>query len=334
VRHPAASFAAFGASAAGGADFREDSRLQSAIENRMLAAMAEALQNVFAMFLIMVASYVFMKKSPYPVAVVNNLVFNFFMPVTIFYSFTRMQKLPAGEMLVMAAAGFTSMYVMYLFAACVARVCGIRDQFRKTFILGAIYGNNGFLGFPICYAFLGERGLVLAMFFTLGGYFFLYGMGTYIMTGRVTLAGLFKDPLILAMGAGCLCVAFDFSVPSLLSHTFSLMNTATFPLSMLVVGGGLKLRFFIDSRKMLYTVCASVIKLAIVPLAAWGGSLALGLTRDQLAICVLQSAMPTAVLVTVFSVKYEADPIFSNAIVSLTTLVCMGTIPVLFLLLK
>ena len=333
VRHPAASFAAFGASAAGG-DFRENSRLQSAIENRMLAAMAEALQNVVAMFLIMAASYVFMKKSPYPVEVVNNLVFNFFLPVTVFHSITGLQKIPAGELLVMAAAGFTASYVMVLFSAGVARVCGIRDQFRKTFILGATYGNHVFLGFPICYAFLGERGMVLAMFFTIGSYFFLYGVGTYIMAGRVTPADIFKNPLILAMGAGCLCVALRFSIPSLLSHTFSLMNTATFPLSMMVVGGGLKLRFFTDLRKILYTVCASVIKLAIVPLAAWGVGLALGLTHDQLAICVLQSAMPAAVLVTIFSVQYDADPVFSNAIVSLTTLACMGTIPVLFYLLK
>jgi predicted permease len=308
--------------------------LQSAIESRILAAMAEALLNVVAMFLIMVASYVFMKKSPYPVEVVNNLVFNFFLPVTVFHSITGLQKIPTGELLVMAATGFTATYGMYLFSACVARVCGIRDQFRKTFILGATYGNHVFLGFPICYAFLGEQGMVLAMFFTIGGYFFLYGVGTYIMTGRVTLAAIFNNPLILAMGAGCLCVALHFSIPSLLSHTFSLMNTATFPLSMMVVGGGLKLRFFTDLGKMLYTVCASLIKLAIVPLGTWGVGMMLGLTQDQLAICVLQSAMPTAVLVTIFSVKYDADPVFSNAIVSLTTLACMGTIPVLFFLLK
>ena len=71
-----------------------------------------------------------------------------------------------------------------------------------------------------------------------------------------------------------------------------------------------------------------------MPLAAWGIGLAAGLASDQLAICVLQSAMPAAVLVTIFSVQYDADPVFSNAIVSLTTLACMGTIPVLFFLLK
>jgi predicted permease len=52
--------------------------------------MEEALQNVLAMFLIMMASYVLMKKEPYPVEVVNNLVFHFFLPVTTFYSIARL----------------------------------------------------------------------------------------------------------------------------------------------------------------------------------------------------------------------------------------------------
>ena len=50
---------------------------------------------------------------------------------------------------------------------------------------------------------------------------------------------------------------------------------------------------------------------------------------EQLEVCVLQSAMPTAVLVMIFSVKYDADPLFCSAMVSLTTLVSMGSIPVL-----
>jgi predicted permease len=55
---------------------------------------------------------------------------------------------------------------------------------------------------------------------------------------------------------------------------------------------------------------------------------------EQQEVCVLQLGMSTAVLVTIFSLKYEADPVFSNAIVSLTTLVCMGAVQILFFLLK
>jgi len=296
--------------------------------------MEEALQNVFAMFLIMMASYLLMKREPFPIKVVNNLVFHFFLPVTTFYSVTGLQKVPAGELLLLMTTGFGTAYMMYLFAILIARVSGFKDGFRKTFLLGSAYGNHIFLGVPICYAFLGERGTVLALFFALGGYFFLYGVGVYIMTGRITPAAILKNPMILAMIAGLLCVALRFPIPSLLSHTFSLMNTATFPLSMVVVGGGLKLRFFLDSSRILPTLCASAVKLILSPIVAWGLCLLLDLNREQLAICVLQSAMPTAVLVTIFSVQYEADPVFSNAIVSLTTLAGMGAIPVLFFLLK
>jgi predicted permease len=296
--------------------------------------MIEALQNVFAMFLIMMASYVLMKKKPFPVEVVNNLVFHFFLPVTTFYSIARLQQISAGALLLVTISGFVALCATYLFALLIARLCGLTDRFRKTFLLGASYGNHIFLGVPICYAFLGERGTVPALFFALGGYLFLYGVGIYIMTGRATPAAVFKNPLILSMIAGIFFAALRIPLPSLLSHTFALMNTATFPLSMVVVGGGLKLRFFVDSTRIVHTLCASGIKLLVSPFIAWGICLALGVPRDQLEICVLQSAMPTAVLVTIFSVQYEADPVFSNAIVSLTTLTGMATIPALFFLLQ
>lgn len=308
--------------------------LQSAAVIRMLTAMEEALQNVFAMFLIMMASYLLMKREPYPVGVINTLVFHFFLPVTTFYAIAGLKEVPTGELFLLMTAGFGSTTTMYFIALLIARMCGFKEGFRKTFLLGAAYGNHVFLGVPICYAFLGERGTVLALFIALGGYFFLYGVGVYIMTGRVTPAALIKNPLVLATGAGLLCVTLHFPIPQLLSHTFSLMNTATFPLSMMVVGGGLKLSFFLDRGRILSVLCASAIKLILSPIVAWGIALALDLNREQLAVCVLQAAVPTAVLVTIFSVQYDADPVFSNAIVSLTTLAGMGVIPVLFFLLK
>jgi predicted permease len=96
----------------------------------------------------------------------------------------------------------------------------------------------------------------------------------------------------------------------------------------------LKLRFFSDGGNALPTLAASLLKLVVSPLLVWGVGRSVGLSGDPLAVCVLQAAMPTAVLVTIFSVQYEAEPVFSNALVSLTTLASMGTIPALFFLLR
>jgi len=296
--------------------------------------MGEALQNVFAMFAIMMAAYALMKVTPFPVAAVNDLVFHFFLPVTVFHAISGLSRIPLAEFLQLAAAGFLSLLAVCLLAAGVAKLCRLQDAFRKTFLLGATYGNHAFLGFPVCYAFLGERGAVLALFYLVGGYLFLYGVGIYIMTGRVSPSAFFKNPLVIATAAGLLWVVLGVPMPGIAAHTLSLINQGTFPLSMIVVGGGLSLRFFLDGRRMTHAACAAAVKLAAAPAVAWGVALALGLNPDSLAVCVLQTASPAAVLVTVFSVKYDADPVFSNAIVSLTTLASMGTIPILFLLLR
>jgi len=296
--------------------------------------MALALQNVFAMFLIMLAAYLLMRQRPFPVAVVNTLVFHFFLPVTTFDAIVRLPVIPAGDLLLLTTAGLVVSCGLCGLSLLAARVLRLGEGARKTFVLGASYGNHIFLGVPVCYALLGEKGTVLGLFFALGGYLFFYGLGTFVMTGRMAPAAIYKNPMIVAIAAAMLCVALAIPIPSLLLHTFSLMNTATFPLAMVVVGGGLKLRFFSDGRNALPTAVAAALKLVISPLSVWGFGRWVGLSGDPLAVCVLQAAMPTAVLVTIFSVQYEADPVFSNALVSLTTLAMMGTIPALFFCLR
>jgi len=61
--------------------------------------------------------------------------------------------------------------------------------------------------------------------------------------------------------------------------------------------------------------------------------MAFALGAEELIICILLSAMPTAVLVSVFAITYDGDEIFSNSIVSLTTLASIGTIPLISLVL-
>jgi len=59
----------------------------------------------------------------------------------------------------------------------------------------------------------------------------------------VSFAELLSNPLVISMLAGVLCVLLRVPIPQLVSYTVSMMNKATFPLSMVVVGGGLQLAF-------------------------------------------------------------------------------------------
>ncbi len=103
---------------------------------------------------------------------------------------------------------------------------------------------------------------------------------------------------------------------------------------MMLVGGGLSLKSLLRSRNILHVFMGNLMKLIISPLLAYCAVSTFSLPFEQLAVCVAISASPAAVLVTIFTVKYDGDVPFENSMVTLTTLTSIGTFPPLFFLLK
>ena len=296
--------------------------------------MNDAFQNIFSMYFILIAAYWLQTKKPYPVEVINDLIFYLFLPVTVFYSIVNAPQVTMSIFIQMAGTGFFVLALSALFATIVVKNLRLTGGMKKTFQLGASYGNHAFIGFPVAFAFLGQNGLLLALFYLIGSYFFLYSVGFYIMTGHITLSGFLRNPLVISMVAALVCVLLELKPPPLVLKSMALMNQATFPLSMVVVGGGLQLDFFTKKTTLLPVIAAGVIRLVVSPLIAYAVGSLLMFPASQMGICILQSAMPAGVLVTLFSIKYKGNPEFSNALVSLTTLLSIALIPLLFVLLR
>jgi len=296
--------------------------------------MNNAFQNIFSMYFILITAYLLQIKKPYPVAVINDLIFYLFLPVTVFYSIVNAPQVTMSIFIKMAGTGFCVLVLSALFAIIIIKSLRLTGGAKKTFQLGAAYGNHAFIGFPVAYAFLGENGLLLALFYLIGSYFYLYSIGFYMMSGRITLSGFLRNPLVLSMAAALICMVLQMKPPVLILKSMALINQATFPLSMVVVGGGLRLNFFSKAAAALPLAAAAGVRLIISPLIAYIVALWLNFPMDQMGICILQSAMPTGVLVTIFSIKYRGDSVFSNALVSLTTLLSIVLIPLLFIWLQ
>ncbi|RJQ51421.1 MAG: AEC family transporter [Desulfobacteraceae bacterium] len=288
-----------------------------------------AVENILAMYAIMLAAYGLQRIAPFSVKAVNDLVFHFFLPVTVFNAIVKMPAVQPKGFLLVTIASIAILLATYFSAKGVSRLLNMSSGFRRTFLLGSTYGNHAFLGIPVAYAFLGDSGSAWSVFFLIGSYLFLYSIGYFIMTGRGTPAGFIKNPLVVSTGLGLLVVFLGVELPDAAMKSLSLVNQGTFPLSMMVVGGGLSLKFFGFGRKIFPTVSAVFIKLFVGPAAAYLICLLLALDRVQTAVCILQAAMPTGVLVTVFSVKYEGDDAFSNALVSSSTLASIATVPLI-----
>jgi predicted permease len=293
----------------------------------MEATFTVALEKIIAMYALMISSYLLQRRFHFSISDLNNLIFSFFLPISIFYSITAMPSFTMLDFLLMASSGFIIIGLASLLSALLAsNFFHLDPSTKKTFLLGSSYGNYGFLGLPVAFSLYGTQGAVLALFFLIGSYLFLYTVGLYIMNGEISLEGFFKNPLILTTLLSIACLLLDLRPHPFISSTLSLANQVTFPLSMFVVGGGLQFGFYLKTKNLVLTLLAALIKLILSPILALIIGYIIPLSKNQGSIMILQSAMPTGVLVTVFSLAFSGNVALSNSIVSSTTLFSLFTI--------
>lgn len=293
----------------------------------MEATLTLALEKIIGMYMLMICAYFLQRHLHFSISDLNNLIFSFFLPISIFYSVTALPGFNPLDFLLMVSSGFIIIGLACLLSAFLAtNLFHLDPDTRKTFLLGSSYGNYGFLGLPIAFSLYGTQGAVLALFFLIGSYLFLYTIGFYIMNGGVSFGGFFKNPLILTTLLSIAFLMLDLRPSPVISSTLSLANQVTFPLSMFVVGGGLQFSFYLKTENLLLTLLASFIKLIVSPILAFVLGNIISLSNYQSSILILQSAMPTGVLVTVFSIAFSGNIALSNSIVSAATLFSLLTI--------
>ena len=114
-----------------------------------------------------------------------------------------------------------------------------------------------------------------------------------------------------------------------LDDTIDAIGDCNTALSMIVIGGILsdvpKEKIF-DHISILY----SALRLLVLPLLIFAILLFLPVESMVRNVCVLLSAMPTAMLAQ----RYEKDPEFASRIIFVSTLLSMLTLPLIFLLLE
>lgn len=127
---------------------------------------------------------------------------------------------------------------------------------------------------------------------------------------------------------GILLFVFSIRLPAPLYNAFSAMGDVTFPLSMLVVGnlvcnqsiaGMLRVRSFVFSA----------VKLLAIPLLTLGLCLLLRLDRTIVCICVTMAAMPAGANTAMFAELYTSDASPAASVISISTLLSVGTIPLM-----
>jgi len=223
-----------------------------------------------------------------------------------------------------------------------ARLLGLSGTAKQTFLLGSSLSNHGFtMGGFLCYFFLGEAGLGLAMIFIV--YFIPYiyccvfPSAKIASGGGVVPSGFLKGvvfdrknmplfAILLAAGTNMLGIrrpAIFFPVDLLL-----FISIILYYLTLGINFTGFSLRGRLKEQAV---VCA--IKFLAVPLMALAVVSMLPLAPPIKAVILIQACMPVAIYTVVTSVLFNLDTGFASGMMVVNTLFFLCVVlPVLILL--
>lgn len=140
-----------------------------------------------------------------------------------------------------------------------------------------------------------------------------------------TLKGTLKNPFIIATILGLLFAALGIHQPYIMSKTISYIAPSFIPCALIAVG--VELRAFKMEGNINKIITVSALNLVLTPAIAIILSYALHLSDFYATALVLYSALPTAKSLFIYAAKYEFYEQEIAAIISVTSVASIATIP-------
>ena len=204
---------------------------------------------------------------------------------------------------------------------------------QGSFLLAAMVGNTGYLGYPVSLALVGPQYFGWAIFYdTLGSTLGAYGLGVALAAHfgmssqgqRLLLEALLKNPALWSfwLGLGFRIVP----LPELAEQVLKGCGWTVIALSLLLLG--MRLSQLTSWQSVKPASISLGIKMLIVPLVVGFGLSRLGVTGvPQLAI-VLQMSMPPAFATLVIAEAYNLDRELTVTALAIGSMGLVVTLPI------
>lgn len=230
----------------------------------------------------------------------------------------------------LVVAGFTLAYYIIAIPLCtlLSKVLPLGQGTRSTFVNLIVYGNVGFIGYPIVLALYGGEGLLYAVVMNLGFFPFLFTHGIKVVGGRsLSPRRLLTDVTILTCIGGILLFILPIKIPGVLLSTIDLVGGMAAPFSMFIIGSALakiKLGSLFSSG---WAWLAVLVRQVAFPLILAGIFVLAGAKGIMPSVCVMLTGLPAASTNVIFASRYGHDEEFATRTVSLGMLLMLATMP-------
>jgi hypothetical protein len=290
---------------------------------------------IVPVFLIILAGFSLEKAFRLDFPTLTNASLYLFTPALVF---SALMKREIRFDLALELGLFMVLYTAVLLAIAVLCGRGLRmdRETRGALALSTVMMNVGNFGLPLAWFAFGDRGLeVSILIFVL----FNIPLGTLAIViaqgGKAplstALANTARIPIFHAVALAFILKALSIPVPLFLLRPIDLLGQAAIPLMLVLLGMQLA-----RTRLQVYPgfLClATLMRLALAPLIAWGLCDLLGLQDLTRKVVILQTSTPSAVLPLLYSLRFGTRPdLVAGAIFTTTLLSALSLTFLLYLL--
>ena len=202
------------------------------------------------------------------------------------------------------------------------------------------FSNAGFMGFPVANAIYGPDGVFFAAMFVMAINLVAYTLGITVLMkdgGEGKKTSLLKAMLngaTISTILGLIIFVTQIRLPGVVTTVVDYLAATTTPMSMFLTGlyvAGNKLTELVTDRDVL---TSAGVKLLLMPLIAFAVIKLLPLGAGTVArnTTLLVMAMPSPAVTMILASRYKCDTGFAGRAVCVSTLLSVGTIPLMMLL--
>ncbi|MBE6596197.1 MAG: AEC family transporter [Ruminococcaceae bacterium] len=263
----------------------------------------------------------------------SKLIINIGQPFLLISSLINVEYTPDNLILGLKSLGLG--FVVHGVMALVAYLACFRikniDE-RKLSEFAMIFGNVGFIGFPILDSLFGARGLFMGAFYIASFNIIVWIWGIIILSRQRSDIKLTLKKALLNFGTvpsaiGFVLFLLNLNMPDFVYSSASYLASLCTPISVLITGALLARRKFAEiflSAKMYYI---SFVKLIVMPLLVCVITKLVGFSSDWILFLTAVSAMPCAAVISMLSELYDIRPEYAANSVGTSSLLSIATMP-------
>ena len=297
----------------------------------MLDALFVVGGGVLTLFLLMSVGFVFGRLgllSDNTLSQMSRILLNVVIPATMIAAFQVERTAEVDRQLLVTFAALAGTYALYMAGSCLL-FRGQAEAHRGILRFASIYGNVGFMGLPLIQSALGGAATMTAAMslVVFNAVTFTHGIVLIGGKGSMSAKKIVLNPGTLGFLAAMALYLTGWRLPGPVNSAMGYLGSLNTPLPMIIIGGQMAHTDLpaVFRDKKLYA--ASAIKLAGLPVLTALVLLPFRLDPVIFTTLVILSGCPTAGVTSLFSQNLGKDAGLAARQVTLSTLLCVITLP-------